>query len=363
MENDVYIVVGNHRSVLGINEIVYCLYKSLSANFSIKLTRQLKNNRVNILIDEFSNGIDILAIEETRRRFPNTKIVIVATEFITPVSLFGVGLTRTFNYFGGPRDWRSLFLSAIRRQRRRQPSYMQLRYDGFTRAIKSCDVVVSVHPKIQPAVDKLIEEDEGASAPSLMIYPEFGPLSGAQENRLLTLPFGFSMTGTITPFRKKVLSNLVGAMNHVGCMDAPIGKSSFEDAPSAFPACDIKLHDSSFSFGPTETDYLFNINPPQTEEWPYSSPMRIYRAVMRGQVPIITRKFSDHPIENGAMLWDGEIASSRTIGIMKLSDRAEWISKFTRTLGEYDKVAHEGNRPFVNAVKSLNEQANVDTAT
>ena len=142
MPKQIYIAVGNHKSLVGINEIIYTLYSSLSENLSVKLTRSLKPDAVNIIIDEFASSADLLAIEQTKKLYPKTKIIVVATEFVTPVTLLGVELVRTFNFFGNFRDWRVLVGSTIRSLVGGMPPYMRLRYLGFVRMMKYCDLLV-----------------------------------------------------------------------------------------------------------------------------------------------------------------------------------------------------------------------------
>ena len=120
MPQQVYIAIGNHRSFVGIKEIVHSVQSSLSESLSVKLTRELKSNSVNIIIDEFSGLFDLAVIKKTKELYPNTKIVIVATEFATPVSLLGVQLTKTFNFFGTRDDWIKLVLGALRTFGRRR---------------------------------------------------------------------------------------------------------------------------------------------------------------------------------------------------------------------------------------------------
>ena len=62
MPQQVYIAIGNHRSFVGIKEIVRSVQSSLSENLSVKPTRELKSNSVNIIIDEFSGLFDLAVI-------------------------------------------------------------------------------------------------------------------------------------------------------------------------------------------------------------------------------------------------------------------------------------------------------------
>lgn len=148
MPKQIYIAIGNHRSYVGIKELIYSLQSSLSDSFSVKLTRELKSDSVNIIIDEFSGLFDLAVIKKTKELYPNTKIVIIATEFATPVSVLGLELTKTFNFFNSPDDWVKLILGSLRHLAGGVPSYMQLRYVGFVRALQYCDLLAVIHPAI-----------------------------------------------------------------------------------------------------------------------------------------------------------------------------------------------------------------------
>ena len=102
MPKQIYIAIGNHRSYVGIKEIIYSLQSSLSDSFSVKLTRELKSDSVNIIIDEFSGLFDLAVIKKTKELYPNTKIVIIATEFATPVSAPWSRVDQDLQFFQHP---------------------------------------------------------------------------------------------------------------------------------------------------------------------------------------------------------------------------------------------------------------------
>jgi hypothetical protein len=100
--------------------------------------------------------------------------------------------------------------------------------------------------------------------------------------------------------------------------------------------------------------YLFNISPPQQAGWRYSSPMRILRAALLGQIPVVTKKFNDHDIEDIACLWDGRLDSA--LKIMHFSmDRRQLIDDYLQSVQRYNAVAKSKNRPFLFALDLLSE--------
>ena len=329
-------------------------------NLSVELTRSLKPDAVNIIIDEFATSSDLLAIEQTKKLYPKTKIVVVATEFVTPVTLFGIELVRTFNFFGNFRDWRVLIGTTIRSLIGGMAPYMRLRYLGFVRMMKYCDVLAVVHEAILPTVAELVAVVPHLSAP-LMVYPRIGPLSAVQKGRLSDLPVGFTMTGTQTRYRLRISRELVKAFKRAGWYAQVYKNVAFElpmttissqndtataDAPNFPPYLRVQYNSAS-------PEYLFNLNPPQTAHWPYSSPMRILRAILLGQIPVLTKKFNDHILENVATLWDGKTETATTLGTWQLLDRRIWLNDYMRAIEEYDREARARNRPFVSAIAAL----------
>jgi hypothetical protein len=366
MPEQVYIVVGNHRSMVGINEIVYTLYSALSENFSVEVVTRLKQNSINVLIDEFSSPAYTVAIDETKKRYPDTKIVVVATEFVTPVRILGLELIKTFNFFGAPRDWTGLFGGAVRSLIGGMPSYMRMRYLGFLRTLEYADLLVSVQPAILRTLSEAGVWKDLNLAPPLMVYPRIGMLRAAQQYRLEDLPVGFIMTGTLTRYRSQIARKLVRTFRRAGWFASIFQHVPFETAPvSSSSASKERAHTSRFSSAPSSPAYLqaqydsiapaslFNINPPQTPEWPYSSPMRILRAIMLGQIPVVTKKFHDHLLEEVAMMWDGTSDAALKFGSYQLSDRQGGLNDYLRSIAEYDQAARDANKPFVSAMMAL----------
>jgi hypothetical protein len=369
MPEKIYIVVGNHRSMVGINEIVYTLYSALSENFSVEIVTRLKQNSVNVLIDEFSSPAYIVAIDETKKRYPNTKIVVVATEFVTPVRIIGFELTKTFNFFGAPRDWTALSVGALRSLIGGMSSYMRMRYLGFVRTLEYSDLLASVQPAILRTLSEVGTWPSHLASP-LMVYPRIVTLPAIQRNRLEDLPVGFTMTGTRTSYRSQIARRLVRTFRHAGWF-APIFQHVPFEAPPTSSSSTFKqgAHASRPSSSPAylqaqydsiTSGYLFNINPPQTSEWPYSSPMRILRAIMLGQIPVVTKRFQDHFIEEVAMLWDGTVDAALKFGSYQLSDRQGGLNDYLRSIDGYDQKAREANKPFVRAMMALCGDGQVD---
>ncbi len=371
----VNVAIGNHRCIHGIGEILYTLkafFSRLSRSYKVTYSVDLKPGCTNLLIDEFSLLETIGFLQEFKKAHPGTKFVIVATEFITPIRLFGLQLAETFNYFD---PWEDLeYGSAVIAHRlglRRTLPYMYARYLGFSEALRLADLVVAVHPAIVEALMPLKPEMDHWVAPPLNLYPEINPEQIALNPHLKEWQAGFVMTGTQTPFRRQIIKELLMSVGIVGIQGQVVQHLPF-DRTEAFA-----LHNGSIDFpfeklgvqsseekkpeshddkARSEPNYLFNLNPPQRANWPYSSPMRILRAVLYGQIPVITRRFGDHEIETIAKLWKPEIANAgvvRELWIEATLGRGDLIKHHIAAISEYNKIAKQKNIAVDLALQAL----------
>ena len=124
---------------------------------------------------------------------------------------------------------------------------------------------------------------------------------------------------------------------------------SFEESKVVeFTKSTIKFH---YDAGGKE-DYLFNISPPQQSGWPFSSPMRILRAALLGQIPVVTKKFDDHDIEDIALLWDGRMDSALKVAHFSM-DRKQLVEDYILSVHRYNTIAKSKNREFLRALELL----------
>jgi hypothetical protein len=164
------------------------------------------------------------------------------------------------------------------------PPYMRLRYLGFVRMMKYCDVLAVVHEAILPTVADLVAVAAPHLSAPLMVYPRIGRLSTIQQNRLAELPVGFTMTGTQTRYRLRILRELIKAFKRAGWyapvykhvpFEIPVTTASFANNT---PARD-SVHPDAPDFPPylraqyiaASPEYLFNLkpnaNPPGCLAW------------------------------------------------------------------------------------------------
>jgi hypothetical protein len=367
----VNVAIGNHRYPHGIGEILYTLkafFSRLSSSYEVTYSIDLKPGVTNVLIDEFSLLETIGFLREFKKTHPGTKFVIVATEFITPIRLFGRQIGETFNYFDPWEDRKYGFeMIGHALGLARVPPYMRARYLGFCEALGLADLVIAVHPAIIEALLPLTAKMDHWVAPPVNLYPEISLEQNALDSRLQEWPAGFVTTGTQTRFRRRIIKKLLLASHDIGVQGPVFAHLPFEqtapfilhDGLIEFPF--EKLSEPSIGekrldiMGP-DTGRLFNLNPPQRANWQYSSPMRILRAVLYGQIPVITRRFGDHEIEALATLWNPDAADAAVIRELWLEatlKRESLIERHIAAISEYNEIAKRKNEAVDLALQAL----------
>ena len=335
------IVLGNHPSHAGIGDIAYTVSSHFSRHFRVHAQEALAPDTFNVIIDEFTNPQFVEYLRETKRRYPRTKYAVVATEFYTPLPAAVFGIEGTFNFFGGRADWVSLGGQIVHQLKLAQKphSYMHRRFLGFLDAIEVADIILSVHPKILASLKLLSQRPNRMRCPTANLYPTIDLESRDRLQRLRTLPFGFALTGSLTSYRARAGARLRQAFTIAG-----YNAAVYKEIPFA-PAEKLAL-----KAYPTETpEYLFNFNPPQQPRWAFSSPMRLLRAALLGQIPVVTKMFGDHEIERIALLWEPSVESAQRFWCDGTLGRETLIDRFVESVADYNRAAEEKNKALTTA--------------
>jgi hypothetical protein len=354
-----YLVVGNHDSYSGIGEVLYALLAYFSRHYTTFISRSLVPNATNVIIDEFSRSATVDMIRRLKQSHPETRFVVMATEFITEISVGGTSFGNTFNFFDARDDVKQLtHLLAHKLHIKKLPPYLTSRYRGFVEVLDAIDLVLCAHPAVAETM-KLLPAScvQPAQAP-LTLYPEVDPAGIAADLRLYQRPPGITMTGTLTGFRQRLAARMIGAFRAVG-IDRPVYQYiPFREAPG------LRLDETGVDFGygdvselqgaqDSARSFLYNMNPPQRANWGYSSPMRILRAMLLGQIPLLTRRFGDHEIEEVASLFDGEPETAEKLWVDATVGRFELIERYLVQVERYSHIARAKNLAIDAALASL----------
>jgi len=195
----------------------------------------------------------------------------------------------------------------------------------------------------------------------LTLYPQIDLDRLARDSRLHNREAGFVITGTMTRFRARMAETLDKTFKDAGIAGPVLQHQRFEQ--SRTPA----LEDGKLDLGYDEVDqrdrlswhraglknYIYNLNPPQRANWAYSSPMRILRAILFGQIPVVTRMFGDHDIEMTALVWDGTAATAKRMWHDATEGRSALVERHLAAVAAYNIVARAKNAQIDCALRDL----------
>jgi len=367
------IYIGNHGKRDGIEDYITLITQIFtSRGHTIKVSEALDENAVNIVIDEFTNFVRNQEILEFRKKHPNVKLIYVLTEFIEK-RLF----VRSFNFFGGLldaaaiaamnvymrwlrkdflpasfRDWfvaiaylpllpfcylmyltQNLKLKKLRKfsisRCLHSLAYLQMRYLGLEKMIGVADGVILSHG--------LISDGLGEISPKIKVIGVMHPeVDWDDIKKYVFLDKGLSieMTGSITPYRKKIVNR----------MDKEILSHGLNNS---FGRCKV------ISFGSKKGKDVvrgaYSLHPPQTAGWKYSSPTRIFRALQHDHnLPVMPKLFNQHPIEKLCLELHG---SETLIQMFKFyKNREELLSWLEPRVVEYMDIAKKSNDAIIEAI-------------
>jgi len=153
---------------------------------------------------------------------------------------------------------------------------------------------------------------------------------------LVNKVIGFNISGTITRYRKLWAKHIDLIILFFGLRNV-IKQTSI-------PQTNIYESDNS--------NYAFSLHPPQSLHWKYSSPVRIYRAIsFDNNIPLITKNFHQHPIENIAVSYNGIESLSECLNIYEDKNLREIFIK--NKIIKYNKLAETNNNLIIKKIKNL----------
>jgi hypothetical protein len=356
--SDCCIVIGNHRSHLAIGEAVYSLYSYFSRHYRTCVSKGIVPGKLNVIIDEFASPAWVNQLCRAKDARPETRLVLLATELVTQISVFGLTFGRSFNVFEAREGFARLAaLVANRLRLKAELPYMHARYCGFVQALNAVDLVLCAHPGIAQTMTLLPAEGMQQSRPVLTLYPPIDLDRLANDRRLHQLPSGFTMTGTLTKFRRNIVSEMLAVLGNSGVRGAPYRYVAFDQSRGL--RIDGQQVDFGYSgefvatTGDRVENFLYNLNPPQRAHWPYSSPLRILRAILLGQIPVVTHKFADHDIESVALLWDGTMETAQKLWADATTGRRRLIERHLSAIADYNRVVRVNNAAIDRALQIL----------
>jgi hypothetical protein len=165
-----------------------------------------------------------------------------------------------------------------------------------------------------------------------------------KKNIFINKKLFIEVTGTVTPYRfnkmqeiNDDISNLNLQNSFSNCKDFPKGG---EHEISAVVSKEGIIRGA------------YSLHPPQTETWKYASSTRIYRALcIDYNMPILTKNFNQHPIEDVCFIYDDKEQ------LFQFRDYYFNIEKFLPILesriDKYMVIAEEHNDKFIENLSAL----------
>jgi hypothetical protein len=199
---------------------------------------------------------------------------------------------------------------------------MHIRYLGFEKMCNIADGFLLSHANIHDGL-KFINKLKNIPVFGT-IYPEWQleKQKLGEIERILSV----EITGTITNYRRKIINNLNNDIKLLGL------KKYFNDLI-------IKNWDNK-----TDNKFAaYSLHPPQEKNWTYSSPTRIYRAIKIDKtVPILTKKYKQHPLEDLCLLHESDEIYIQMIDIYNNNNKNP-ILYLEEKIKDYLNIAKENN--------------------
>lgn len=242
---NIRVVYGNHWN-FGIHvsdtvRLIKCALEDIG--FRVDIEKDISDKSINIIIENFSDEYlnKVKSCYERGGRF-----IIVATEFLT---------VDTFNDFGGDVNDKSHYENKV---------YWQERFKNFLEVLKFSDAVFHLSEHQVPVYKRFFEGKPVIYLPHCYVSNFSTVKMRPNQERDVDVLF----TGTLTDYRKKILSGIEEAGYKV--KNLPMLTASFhrDDLISRSKVC---------------------LNLPQNERWDYQSNSRIHYHLIN-ESPIVTQK-------------------------------------------------------------------------
>lgn len=360
MKNELYLVIGNHNTLIGNWEQVEITLKTFqNAKIPIRLSNIIEPNKINILIEDFNSYLtkDMLNI---KKKFPKTRYILYVTEYLTKknnrlyLNVFSkkdaifrnIASIETFVFkkLSNTIDLSdsNFFLKFTEKFRRKivRPILFKL----FNRFKKSYDNEIMMARRqrclfeIAHLFSLCISTTEAVlrgysdlcSCP-LNYLPVFVDKEKTFKNRNQNKKMSYAFfSGRLTPFRLSLINklnkqyihsyplNIMGKYSETIIKDfnyklnslgnGVFGKDISIDANLIKKEVlnnSVEIIDETiYEFMQRKVNPAFEIYIPQDISWPYSSPNRTLLSIESGYLPLDYGDFNDHDINKVALKVD-----------------------------------------------------------
>lgn len=318
---------------------------------SLKYTRNIIPNHYNFILENFTKS-EVDKIIDLKKKFPQTKIILICTEFVN-------SRIKTFNYFNNSIFYNRevlrfllflvdlLFLfkkkainprqiNKYKKNKKNKTFFIKnnffykileilnykRRFNNFSQLLKFSDLLILSHPNII--------DDLSLFKIKTILFPY--QIKVGNKKKLNT--FGFS--GKVTDYRLnffKILSE----------------KFQINDLKSIYKECKININKILHNHDKLKYTF-YSLNPKKKNKWPYSAPGRYLDSISYGEVPIVFDKFSDNFFNKISIY----VSPNSKNGLEKLIKEKKKIKKnFFKKIKKIQKNQIFKKKEFINLISKL----------
>lgn len=385
------IYIANHGKRDGVEDYLSILRDVLSRRgHEVTVSEQLRPDIVNIVIDEFTNFIYNEEIAAFKRQYPRARLILVLTEFIESRLL-----VRSFNFFGGPveaapvaamnlyfrlrrkdflppsyGDW---LIGAIYsplvpiyyllhllkngfgrkpipiRRRLYRLAYMLMRYLGLEKMIGCADAVILSHAMIEPGLRRRWPTIRVLGT----VFPELD-FREIEKTLFAEKELYIEITGSVTPYRQRYVDRIDSNLLALGMKNTfhTCRTISFSGSGGESTSNGVATGQGASSIQQSAARGAYSLHPPQNRQWKYSSPTRIFRALQYDHnMPVLTKLFNQHPIEQLCLLFEGEATLTQMYRYYK--DPETLFAYLEPRVQEYMRLAAHANDTIVASLAAV----------
>jgi hypothetical protein len=321
MKKKIFFIIGEHRSLLGINSFLEIIKKNFENEYDIIISKKFKPKSINILVENFTNT-DVEQIKKFKNQ-SSFKIILVVTEFFNNKlntfnsfeanNLINLKYKYFFNkfiffllklnsfvrneiknflikYFNFNiikyRKFKIFFYKGLIKNidkgeaqtifsKYAEYYYFKKRYENFMKVLDYADIILASHPDILRTYKSKFKK-------TFYIMPI---LNCYKSDKTKNFSNYFKFSGELTSYRRKFFKKNLDSLKKHDLKDYEKIKIFLNKI--------LKYKGNKFIDISNKKKFKFSLHPKKNTSWNYSSPIRYVDAINKGEIPLIFDKFND----------------------------------------------------------------------
>ena len=335
--NDVYLVIGNHYSLVGVWEQVTITLRTFQhLNIDLKISTNVVENAINIIIEEFSNDI-VDQLIKIKAKSPDTKYILYVSEYIDKYGNLNTFNSKELilrkltinspdslytNYYDGPiplldKTIKNVYekICNVFRINYAQEIMLARRQNALKKLMEAniIEFIVSTTKRVLLNYDELFKCET-------FYVPIFVNPKLLKERLKIGYTPGVIFTGNLTNHRSNVIKKLRNSLhksypltmislhknsrekrdylNKLKKLDKIGIKHNILNLDSDFEL--IRIENSLYNLKLSDVP-IYELYIPQSKNWNLSSPNRTLFSLESGYIPVNIGLFDDHDIAKIAL--------------------------------------------------------------